>query len=231
MTTATIVHPDVVLKSLIDKGCRSDKAGKLKKLHELCFLEYKRHSQGARDLSIANIARIAESHGLFRARTIYNSQSDDYASLIRAWSAYNGPKASNVTKAQSTPTGKNDFLKAISDPALRTLCQIAFSERDKLRAELNMLKAKTKLIVDMRPKSRSVIENSDTVVEEASKFSFTNSERSALVKAVDPKVLAEKGWRLGEAGEVIDSRGRFIFHPGFATAIGKILEENQSTVA
>ena len=70
----TDVHPDEVLKAILDKGNRRDKEEKLRKIHELCSLEYSRHSQGARDLSIANMARVAESHGLFKARTIYNKQ-------------------------------------------------------------------------------------------------------------------------------------------------------------
>ena len=96
----TDVHPDEVLKAILDKGNRRDKEEKLRKIHELCSLEYSRHSQGARDLSIANMARVAESHGLFKARTIYNKQSEDYAALIKAWEAYNGPKPSKAVKAQ-----------------------------------------------------------------------------------------------------------------------------------
>lgn len=147
----TDVHPDEVLKAILDKGNRRDKEEKLRKIHELCSLEYSRHSQGARDLSIANMARVAESHGLFKARTIYNKQSEDYAALIKAWEAYNGPKPSKAVKAQLAPADKHAFLKKIEDPAVRSLCQMAIIERDKIRAELNMLKSVTVVPIDMRP--------------------------------------------------------------------------------
>src|ERR1035437_3944206 len=139
MTIGT--HPDEVLKAIIAKGNRSDKVEKLQTLHELCSQEYSRNSQGARDLSIANMARIADSHGLFKARTIYNKPSEDYSALIKAWETYNGPKLSKLIKVQHTSQDKYAFLKKIEDPAIRSLCQMAIIERDKLRNELNLLKS------------------------------------------------------------------------------------------
>lgn len=224
MTAIVTVHPDVVLKSLLDKGCRSDKEAKLRKVHELCLIEYKRNSQGARDLSIAHMSRVAENHGLFKARTIYNKPSEDYATLINAWSAYNGPKESKLVKDQLTPAGKHDFLKVIEDPALRTLCQIAFNERDKLRAELNMVKAKVKVVVDMRPTGVEIRNEIEGTAVSRPLVHLTDSERSALASALDPKALDRQRWRIGSTGEILDSRGRFVFSPGFATAIEKILD-------
>jgi hypothetical protein len=149
MTTET--HPDEVLKAFMAKGNRSDKVEKLQKLHELCSQEYSRNSQGARDLSIANMARMAESHGLFKARTIYNKPSEDYSALIKAWETYNGPKLSKLIKVQHTSQDKYAFLKKIEDPAIRSLCQMAMIERDKIRAELNMLKSVYVAPIDNRP--------------------------------------------------------------------------------
>ncbi|MDA8256805.1 MAG: gamma-mobile-trio protein GmtX [Betaproteobacteria bacterium] len=217
------IHPDEVLKAILAKGNRRDKEEKLRKLHELCSLEYSRNSQGARDLSIANMARIAESHSLFKARTIYNKQSEDYAALIRAWESYNGPKPSKAIKDQFVPTDKHAFLKKIEDPAIRSVCQMAIIERDKIRAELNMLKSVTVVPIDMRPLGAEIAKGATNVALIEPAAQLTDSERNALTAAIDPKSLAQLKLRIGDTGEIVDERGRFVFNPGFATAISKIL--------
>ncbi|MFO1397878.1 MAG: gamma-mobile-trio protein GmtX [Burkholderiales bacterium] len=226
MTESTVVHPDVVLQELLKRGNRSDKEAKLRKLNELCSTEYNRHNKGARDLSVANISRVAESHGLFKARTIYNKQSQDYAALIKAWEAYNGPKDSKRAKDRAASSDKLSFLLTIEDAAVRSLCQIAFSERDKLRAELNMLKSRTEVVVDMRPLGAGVAEGKSSVAVVELAARLTDSERKSLVAAIDVNTLAKRKWRLGKSGEVLDERDRFIFNPGFATGISKILGQS-----
>lgn len=224
MTTITGVHPDAVLKALIEKGGRSDKIAKLRKIHELCSLEYSRHSQGARDLSLSNMSKVAVSHGVFKAaRTIYNTQSADYRALMESWEAYNGPKASAVVKQQAEPTEKYAFLRKIEDPAVRHLCHMAFIRQDKLLAELNLLKSKVEVIVDMRPLGGKISAGGGNVAIIEPGAQLTDSERNALVAAIDSKFLAKWRWRLGETGEVLDEKGRFVFMPGFATGIAKIL--------
>lgn len=220
---AVSVHPDEVLRAILAKGHRKDKEEKLRKLHELCSLEYSRRSQGARDLSLGNIARIAESHGLFKARVIYNTQSQDYAALIKAWEAYNGPKKSKVIREQLAPPDKHAFLKKIEDPAIRSLCHMALIERDKIKAELNMLKSRTEVIINMRPLGAEIAKGSSNVAVIEMAAQLTNSERKALEAAIDPKNLGKREWTIGEAGEVNDKHGRFVFFPGFVTAIAKIL--------
>lgn len=219
------VHPDEVLKAILSKGNRQDKEERLRKLHQLCATEYSRFSQGARDLSVANLARIAVSHGLFKsARSIYNVQSADYAALIKAWEAYNGPSESKKAKQLLAPPEKMAFLTKIEDPGIRSLCQMTFIERDKLRAELNMLKACTKVVINMRPVVNEIASSSNRAADNAV-LQLTDSERKALVDAIDSSKLERKGWRLGEDGEILDAQEHFVFNPGFATAITKILGE------
>ncbi len=217
-------HPDEVLKAIIAKGNRSDKVEKLQKLHELCSQEYSRNSQGGRDLSIANMARIADSHGLFKARTIYNKASEDYSALIKAWETYNGPKHSKLIKVQQRASeDKYAYLKKIEDPAIRSLCQMAIAERDKLRKELNLLKSNYVVPIDNRPLGAEIVKGSTNVAIIETAAQLTDSERTALTEAIDSKWLAQHKLRLGDTGEIIDERERFIFKPGFATAIGKVL--------
>jgi hypothetical protein len=215
------LNPDDVLDALLAKGNRSDKNEKLRKLHELCKLEFNR-TENLRDLSMANMSRIAESNGLFKARTIYNAQSADYATLIKFWEGHSGPVKVQILRKQTASTDKYAFLQNIEDPAIRSLCQIALIERDKLRTELNLLKAKFEVIVDMRPPGTQLKAlNSLTVIETFAQL--TDSERNALMTAIDSKTLAKRHWRIGETGEVIDDRNRFVFMPGFATGIEKVL--------
>lgn len=216
-------HPDELLKALVSKQSRRDKREKLVKLHDLCAAEYRRHSQGARDLSLANMSKIAESNGLFTARTIYNVQSADYVTLIKAWDAYNGPKQARPGRVETHGIEKYAFLKKIEDPAVRSLCQIAFAERDKLKGEVNLLKSKTVISVDMRPLAGQARTTSVEIASNSSAPALTDSERDALNAAIDRTRLEAKGWRLGETGEVLDERGRFVFNPGFATGITKLL--------
>lgn len=222
------IHPDEVLEALLAKGCRRDKEEKLRKLHELCAVEFQRHSQGARDLSLANMSRIAECHGLFKARTIYNRQSEDYAYLIKAWEMHNGPKKAKQLKEETVASEKYAFLKKIEDPAIRGMCHMAIIERDKLRAELNLVKSQTGIVVDMRPLGAEISKGTTNVAVIEPAAQLTDSERNALNLSIDQIVLAQRKWRLGETGEILDERDRFVFHPGFATGIAKILGRSLS---
>jgi hypothetical protein len=217
-------HPEEVLNALLAKGSRSDKVEKLKKLYELCSLEYNSSSQGARDLSIANMARIAQINNLFKARAIYNKPSEDYRTLIEAWQTYNGPKNSKLVKAQrSASEDKYSYLQKIEDPAIRSLCKMAIVERDNLRNEVNLLKGTYVLPIDMRPLGAQIVKGTTNVAVIETAAQLTDSERKALTEAIDSKFLSLHKLRLGDDGEIVDERGRFVFKPGFATAVAKVL--------
>lgn len=220
------IHPNVVLKALLEKKCRRDKVETLQKLHELCSIEFSRRAPAARDLSAANMARVAESHGLFKARTIYNKQSEDYVALIQAWEAYSGPIASKIEKAPPRSEEKHSFLKKIDDPVVRNLCQIALLERDRLKEEVNMLKGTSVWTIDMRPLGANIDHSSENMAVIEMAAQLTDSERNALTAAIDPAFISRRKWQLGELGEILDERGRCIFRPGFASAIEKILGTN-----
>lgn len=211
----SVVHPEEILEAILAKGCRRDKADKLRKLHELCMAEYNRHSQGARDLSIAHIARLAESNNLLKLKTMWNAQSADYVSLIKAWEAFNGPKASLASKQKRVSAGKYDFLEKIEDLAVRSMCELVIAERDRLRAELNMLKGTTTWSVDLRPKTSAARQDDFDLL--------TESEISALTKAIDPKTLSARDWSSTSSGGVVDVRGKPIYDPGYVTGIEKII--------
>lgn len=115
----------------------------------------------------------------------------------------------------------------IEDPAIRSIMQAIIVERDKLKAQLNTLKANTHVTVDRRPVgatvSAAVGRNPVTLL--ALSAQLTPSEREALQKAISHDYLEERGLREGTHGEIVSTRGQTVFEVGFARAIRKVLGE------
>lgn len=220
MNSRTDIHPDAVLGSLLDKAERSNRRNNLTRMHELCR---KQHEAGSRDFSLSAIGRLVESAGIMKGRALYNAQSADYKALIEAWAAYAGPPAFKPTKTLAS----HDYLMRIEDPAIRSIMQAVIAERDKLKAQLNTLKAHTQVTVDRRPLGVTVSSAPGTqpVTVLALSAQLTPSEREALQKAVSSDYLEERGLREGSHGEIVNERGRTVFEVGFARAIRKVLGE------
>jgi hypothetical protein len=214
----TDIHPDLVLESLLAKGGRSNRRANLAKMHELCR---KQQESGCRDFSLSNVGRLAEAAGIMKGRALYNAPSEDYRELIGAWAAYAGPPAPKPPK----PLASHEYLMRIEDPAIRSIMQAIIAERDKLKAQLNTLKANSQITVDRRPLGATVAVDPGihpiTVLTTAVRL--TPSEREALLKAVSPEYLEKCGLREGTHGEIINERGRMLLDVGFARAIRKIL--------
>ncbi|MGP5279027.1 gamma-mobile-trio protein GmtX [Pseudomonas helleri] len=218
MNGKTDIHPDAVLKSLIAKGGRSNRRAGLAKLHEICHRQYE---TGPRNFTLPAIGRLAEAEGIMKGRVLYNAQSADYRTLIEAWAAYAGPSAPKPPKTLAS----HEYLMRIDDPAIRSIMQAIIAERDKLKAQLNVLKAKTQVTVDRRPLGATIAAASGVqpVAVLALTAQLTPSEHEALLKAVTPEYLEKYGLREGSHGEIINERGRTLFDVGFARAIRKIL--------
>jgi hypothetical protein len=218
MNTTTDIHPDAVLESLLAKGCRSNRRANLAKLHDVCRRQYE---AGSRDFSLPAIGRLAEAESIMKGRALYNAQSADYRALIEAWGAYAGPPAPKLPKTLAT----NDYLTRIEDPAIRSIMQAIIAERDKLKAQLNVLKANAQVTVDRRPHGATVMATpgSQSVTVLAMAAQLTPSENDALWKAVDAAYLSERGLKEGSHGEIVSDRGRTMFEVGFARAIRKVL--------
>ena len=218
MTDAPIIHPDSVYEALLEKGGRANRRAALLKLHELCR---RRQASGERDFSVASIGRAMEADGIMKGRVLYNAQSADYRQLISAWASFSGP--SPMPKQQKA-LASADYLQRIDDPAIRSLMQAIVAERDKLRAQLNLLKANTMITVDRRPEIQATSLAYDGQVVSALP-KLTESERDALRKAVSADYLAARSLSEGSYGEIVNERGRMIFEFGFAKAIRKVLQE------
>lgn len=220
MNETTDIHPDAVLESLLAKGGRSQRLGNLRKMHDLCR---KQHEQGSRDFSLPTIGRLAEAEGIMKGRALYNTQSTDYRALLGAWAAYAGPPAPKSPKVPAS----HAYLMRIEDPAIRAIMQATIAERDKLKAQLNMLKSHTQLTIDRRPVGEvaSPSAGAQTVIMASAAVQLTPTEREALESAISVGYLAERGLREGTHGEIVNERGRTIFDVGFARAIRKVLKD------
>ncbi len=217
MNRTTDIHPDAVLESLLAKAERSNRRNNLTRMHELCR---KQHEADSRDFSLSFIGRLAEADAIMKGRALYNAQSADYRALIEAWAAYAGPPVPKPTKILAS----HDYLMRIEDPAIRSIMQAIVAERDKLKAQLNTLKAHTQIVVDRRPlgATLSVATGAPVAVVEMS-AQLTPSEREALEKAVSADYLEDRGLKEGSHGEIINERGRTVFEVGFVWAIRKVL--------
>lgn len=218
MTRETTVHPDVVLGSLLSKLARAQRQRNLKAVHEICR---RQHQAGSSDFSTAAIGKLCEAAGVLKGRALYNAQSADYRALIGAWAAYAGPTQPKATEVLVS----HEYLLRIEDPAIRSLMQAIVVERNKLKAQLNTLKAHTKVVVDRRPLGAQLVTapGATPVAVFTVESQLTDSERQALSQAVSPRFLEDRGWRELEHGEIINDKGRTIFDPGYATAIRKVL--------
>lgn len=218
MISAALDHPNTVLDTLLAKGGRAHRLARLTALHEIC----RRHQgSGSRDFSLPTIGRLVETEGILKGRVLYNMQSADYRELISAWAMYAGPVTSQSTK----PLASHEYLMRIHDPAIRSIMQTIIGDRDKLRAEVNLLKASTQVVVDRRPigvraPGAAIALQTTTSGHTAQ---LTPSEREALEKAVSADYLERHGLREGSHGEIVDERGRTVFDVGFARAIRKVL--------
>ncbi|WP_283190418.1 gamma-mobile-trio protein GmtX [Pseudomonas sp. PMCC200344] len=217
MNGKTDIHPDAILEVLLAKGGRSNRRANLVKMHELCRKQYETSS---RDFLLPAIGRLAEADGIIKGRALYNAQSADYRVLIEAWAAYAGPPAPKPAKILAS----HEYLMRIEDPAIRSIMQAIIAERDKLKAQLNVLKANTQVTVDRRPLGATIASAPGAQVAVlALAAQLTPSEYEALLKAISPEHLETCGLREGSHGEIVNERGRTLFDVGFARAIRKIL--------
>jgi hypothetical protein len=218
MSRKTDIHPDVVLAALLAKGGRSNRRANLAEMHEICR---KQHAADSRDFSLSTIGRLVEADAIMKGRVLYNAQSADYRELIEAWAAYAGPPAPK----QPTALASYEYLMRIEDPAIRSIMQSVITERDKLKAQLNVLKANTLVTVDRRPLGATIASSpgSQPIAILAIAAQLTPSEREALQKSVSAEYLEERGWKEGSHGEIVNDRGRTVFEVGFTRAIRKVL--------
>lgn len=214
------ILPNDVLQALLKKSSRSQKEANLRKLHEVCAVQH----AGSKDFTVPTIGRLWETAGGIKARALYNAASDDYRTLIKAWTDFSGPV--KVLPTPDKESRRYGFLARIEDPAVRALVQGVVIERDKLEGEVNLLKSLSTITINRAPALPTPPAASAPALHPAPvpSASLTVSERAALERAISPDFLDGEGWVEANNGAVKKENGRTIFDPGFTKAIRKVLD-------
>jgi NAD-specific glutamate dehydrogenase len=229
MNHITNVHPDIVREAILSVASHPAKRRNLELIHEVCN---EREKAGNKDFSLKAVGEAVEARGGIKVKALWNSQSSDYRKLIDAWQAYaGGPKLRELSKANPL-----DILtKNIADPATRIVVEKLISERNALRAEVNILKSQITLVIDRRPQrveSASAETADGSMTLEITKGPKLNVlEREAVEHAISLEFWRGEGWQEEKNGRVVkdlgEGRTRTIFKPGFVSAIRKILDIKQ----
>lgn len=219
-------HPDTVLENLINAQHGKKKVASLKRLHTICRHQY---ASGSNDFSISTVGRLCAKNGLFNEKTLYNSTSIDYKTLIEAWRAFAGETRPN----NNIEITVDKFYSRISDPALRSVIQSLEHERNKLKAQINILKSSIVIGLDLKDSHFGLaLKNSRFQLDQKSghlPLSLTASEIEALEYVVSKRFQEDNNLIETEFGELQSINGRVVFQTGFTVAIRKVLASIQST--
>ena len=182
------------------------------------------HKLGARDFSLATIGRLAEQRHGPSMRTLYNAKSAHYRALIRAWADFTAQASGQPEIAPAKPLAEEELLYKIDDPALRGVFGAIVAERNRLRSEVTLLRAKANIVVDRRVYPGDIRLNKGQVMQVLTgSHQLLPLETEALTKAISAEFLKQEGWTEGPDGEILNARGRRLYGLGYATAIRKLL--------
>lgn len=217
----TTIHPDEVLAALKD-GAPTRKARNFDILHEVCRAQ---RENGSVDFSKSTIGRLCEKAGGVSQKTLYNATSRDFITLLDAWVAFCQVTGKKLA-ASSAPLAQDDLLMRIPDPAVRALVASGLSERNRLRAQVNLLKNTAQIVIDERAlPGYAHAQDDGTIVQVLPATSqLTDTERRALELALSAEYLAAQGLKEGSHGEILNAKGRVVFEMGFAPALRKMLK-------
>ena len=211
----SVLPPQLVFDELMRRKSRPARTKNLTIVHRICEAQ----NAGTRDFRIPVIGRLIEAAGGPKARVLNNAPSQDYRALISAWRSYSGPMVPNVDPEEKFA----DALAArFTDPALRSVFLNVLAERNRLQAELDLLKSVTSFTVDRRPIPVRNVAVGATLPGGAS-FALTGTERDAIAAAMSPAFLADQGWTAGKNGEVLTG-ARVLYEFGYLRALKKILD-------
>lgn len=225
MSSIPMPPPEQLLQAL-KATARPQKQRNLDVVHAVCA---ELHRLGSRDFVLATVGRMAHERGGPAPRTLYTAQSQDFRTLVDAWAMFSRASG-RQTPAAARPFGDSDLLHRIDDPALRTLISAIVAERDRLRSQINVLRANANVVIDRRPLPGALrVDAAQHVVQVLSPSqALTGLEREALERAVSAKFLAQEGWIEGVGGELANAKGRRLYEHGYTTAIRKLLADNGS---
>ena len=214
------IHPDAGLETL-KSDVRPQKQRNLDIIHAVCR---ELHGLGSRDFSLATVGRMSEARNGMSRNALYNKASEDFRTLIAAWSNFAGEPAKKQPSPLK-PLAEEDLLRRIDDPALRSLLGGIVAERNRLRGEVNLLRANANVVIDRRtlPGHAHVMPEGQVMQVLSPLANLTESEIAALRKAISPEFPAQEGWQEGPHGQIVNAKGRTLFDVGFANAVRKLI--------
>ena len=215
------IDTDAVLETL-KEGKTAKTQASLDKLNQSLKHYYE---SSARDFSVTTIGRVSEENGGVGYQSIRATANKHYRDLIEAWAV----KAQTTTKkppvGPAKKTGQDyQLLERIDDTAVRALFGQIIRERDRYKSEANMLKNKTKIIIDKRP-----IAFTETQLEGGAEWASSlkgvcsDNEIKALQTVCSEEWLERLGFRANDLGQVKDEHGTEILPRGFLKGLRKVL--------
>lgn len=204
--------PDLVFEKL-KAGAGTRTVRNLERIHGVCRAI---HQSGGRDYSLAAVGRRSLECGGPTAGTLYTVTGKPFRELISAWASHAGNAA-----APAPPRTEDAWLKRSRDPADRALVGMIVTERNRLRHEVNLLKAHAGIIVDRRPALAESVGASIAVLR--ADDGLVPTEREALAKALSAEWLEEHGLKISAHGALLNEQGRELLPVGFVPGLRKLL--------
>ena len=218
------MHPDDVLAELL-KSAGTRRRKSLETIHAVCREQFER---GAKDFSIATIARLSVARGGPADGSIRNKAGDDFKAVISVWAKHTGGSTRKLPKVSEDPLMA--LIQKVEAPEVRSILAGVLAENRKLRREVNLLKhaASQTNYIDLRKDAEAPTSTATELIPAPT--GLADSELAALRHAVSSEKLAEEGWSIDERGYIVNENGRPIFKVGFVPAIKKLVaaEERQS---
>ena len=222
---ANLSPSDVLNKLSIDATSRKRRS--LEIINDVCR---EQHERGSKDFSPATIGRLSEKAGGPSERTIRNKDGESYRALMRSWAEFSGG-ANKKPKLEKRSSIDDEILDRITDPVAKALIGQTLVENKKYKREIDLLKSKTNLVIDMRPKPQPAVNNGGQAVAITPILDLIPMEIQALQHAISDEFLKEQVWSKDEQGRIKAKNGRNIFRPGFVTALEKILKNAGTSVS
>jgi hypothetical protein len=214
------IGPNELFEQLSENASTRKKRS-LEIIHKICE---EQNERGSKDFSIPTISRLSSKEKGPSEQTIRNKDGEDYRALMKSWADFaNGSTKKTKTKQESTTS--DEVLAGVTDPTIRALVGVILAENRKLKSENSLLKQQTKLIIDMKPLARPLLNANENTEALPQISNLIPSEIDALKNAISDEFLKERDFTTDQQGR-IKFKGRTLYKAGYVTAIKKILSSN-----
>jgi len=220
------MHPDDMFAQLLESAGKRRRAS-LEIIHAVCR---EQHERGAKDYSIATIARLSEAKGGPTDSTIRNKTGEEYQGLIKCWASHTGGSPRKLPKLSEDPI--MDLVASVEKPEVRAILGSIVAENRKLKREVNLLKHQVSqtAVLDLRELPNGGAMPSPSGELPPPPPGLTEKEVAALREAISPEKLADEGWAIDGQGFVVNENQRKIYGVGYVSAIKKLIEAEERQV-